>query len=307
MRWGGSFVGGDSYLGDPDSKLRNGMHRPPGTNRFESYGRNDVAPKFRHESLPIDGGNTVKLKEKVCIVTGGASGIGRAISKGFVREGARIVVTDRDGPGAEATARMASPDGRSAIAVVGDVTRDADVQRVVDRCVHQFSRVDVLVNSAGIGQLGTVVELTEQQWDEVISINLKGPFLFARRVLREMLKGGGGCVVNIASVAGIVASPGRAAYCASKAGLIMLTKAMALDYAKAGIRVNAICPGVIISPMTEKSLQDPIVRQEKLEKTPLGRLGMPEDIVPAAVYLASEDSAFVTGHVMVVDGGWTIY
>jgi NAD(P)-dependent dehydrogenase (short-subunit alcohol dehydrogenase family) len=248
----------------------------------------------------------VKLKEKVCIVMGGASGIGRAISTGFVHEGARVVVTDRDGPGAEATARMASPDGRSAIALVGDVTRDVDVQRVVDRCLHQFGRVDVLVNSAGIGRLGTVAELTEQQWDEVISVNLKGPFLFARRVLREMLNGGGGCVVNIASVTGIVPSPGRAAYCASKAGLIMLTKAMALDYAKAGIRVNAICPGVIISPMTEESLRNPMVRQEKLEKTPLGRLGMPEDIVPAAVYLASEESAFVTGHVMVVDGGWTI-
>ena len=121
-----------------------------------------------------------------------------------------------------------------------------------------------------------------------------------------MLQMGSGSIVNVASVTGIVASPGRAAYCASKAGLVMLTKAMALDYAAQGIRVNAICPGVIVTPMTESSLENPSIRKEKLDKTPMGKLGIPSDIVPAAIYLASEDSGFMTGHALVVDGGWSI-
>src|SRR5262249_26046893 len=161
------------------------------------------------------------------------------------------------------------------------------------------------INNAGIGKLGSVTELSVEEWDEVLAINLKGPFLCSRKVIPQMLQIGSGSIVNVASVTGIVASPGRAAYCASKAGLIMLTKAMALDYAAHGNRVNAICPGVIVTPMTESSLENPSVRKEKLDKTPMGKLGIPSDIVPAAIYLASEESGFMTGHALVVDGGWS--
>lgn len=248
----------------------------------------------------------MRLAGKICIVTGGGSGIGRAICLSFVREGAAVVVADREGGRAEEVAHEAGADGRHTVPVRADVTRPDEVDRMVHLCVQEFGRVDVLVNNAGIGKVGLVTELSEHDWDEVLAINLKGPFLCSRRVIPEMLGAGHGSVVNIASVAGIVASQGRPAYCASKAGLVMLTKAMALDYATQGIRVNAICPGVIVTPMTESSLEDPTVRREKLDKTPMGRLGQPADIVPAAIYLASDESGFVTGHALIVDGGWSI-
>jgi dihydroanticapsin dehydrogenase len=248
----------------------------------------------------------MRLTDKVCIVTGGGSGIGRAISRAFWEQGASVVVSDRDGAKAEETLVQGSDAYRRALALRADVTDLRDVDQLVSMCLKEFGRVDVLVNNAGIGKLGTVTDLSEAEWEEVTSINLKGPFLCSKRVLPEMMRARSGRIINIASVAGVVASPGRAAYCASKAGLLMLTKAMALDYAKYGIRVNAICPGVIATPMTEASLADPAVRQEKLDKTPIGRLGMPEDIVPAAIYLASEESSFVTGHALIVDGGWSI-
>jgi NAD(P)-dependent dehydrogenase (short-subunit alcohol dehydrogenase family) len=248
----------------------------------------------------------MRLTGKCCIVTGGGSGIGRAISLGFVREGAAVVVADREGAKAEEVALEAGANRGSAVPVKADVTRTDDVDRMVDLSLREFGRVDVLINNAGIGKLGSVTELSEQEWDEVLGINLKGPFLCSRRVIPQMLQMGSGSIVNVASVTGIVASPGRAAYCASKAGLVMLTKAMALDYAAQGIRVNAICPGVIVTPMTESSLENPSIRKEKLDKTPMGKLGIPSDIVPAAIYLASEDSGFMTGHALVVDGGWSI-
>jgi len=248
----------------------------------------------------------MRLTGKCCIVTGGGSGIGRAISLGFVREGAAVVVADREGAKAEGVAVEAGGNGGRAVPVNADVTRPNDVDRMVDISLHEFGRIDVLINNAGIGKLGSVTEMSEQEWDEVLAINLKGPFLCSRKVIPQMLQIGSGSIVNVASVTGIVASPGRAAYCASKAGLIMLTKAMALDYAAHGIRVNAICPGVIVTPMTESSLENPSVRKEKLDKTPMGKLGIPSDIVPAAIYLASEESGFMTGHALVVDGGWSI-
>jgi NAD(P)-dependent dehydrogenase (short-subunit alcohol dehydrogenase family) len=248
----------------------------------------------------------MRLTGKCCIVTGGGSGIGRAISLGFVREGAAVVVADREGAKAEGVAVEAGGNGGRAVPVKADVTRPDDVDRMVDISLHEFGRIDVLINNAGIGKLGSVTELSEQEWDEVLAINLKGPFLCSRKIIPQMLQIGSGSIVNVASVTGIVASPGRAAYCASKAGLIMLTKAMALDYAANGIRVNAICPGVIVTPMTESSLENPSVRKEKLDKTPMGKLGIPADIVPAAIYLASEESGFMTGHALVVDGGWSI-
>jgi NAD(P)-dependent dehydrogenase (short-subunit alcohol dehydrogenase family) len=243
----------------------------------------------------------MRLSDRVCIVTGGASGIGRAIAARFHAEGARVVVADVNAAGAATAAR-----GLGGLAVPTDVRDPAAVDRLVRATLETFGRVDVLVNSAGIGRLGSTLETTPEAWDEVLAVNLTGTFLVSRRVAREMVAAGRGKIVNIASVTGLVGYAGRVAYCVSKAGVVMLTKAMALDCAPHGVQVNAICPGVVRTPMTEAVLADPSALAEKVAGIPLGRLGQPEDVAAAAVYLASADSDFVTGHALVVDGGMSV-
>lgn len=244
----------------------------------------------------------MKLSGKVALVTGAASGIGRAIALAFVAEGAQLALVDRDEARLAETASLLG--GSSAVTFQADVSKASDVKNVLSQFDAAFDHVDVLVNCAGVGKLGTVVELSEEEWDTVMAINVKSIFLFSREAIPRM-PDAGGQIINIASVSGLVASAGRAVYTASKGAVIMLTRAMALDHADAGIRVNAICPGVIETDMTSQSLADPAIRQEKLDKTPLRWLAQPEDVAPAAVYLASDDSRFVTGSTMVVDGGWT--
>lgn len=243
----------------------------------------------------------MRLAERVCIVTGGASGIGRAIAARFCAEGARVVLADVNAAGA-ATAAAAL----GGLAVPTDVRDAAAVDRLVRVTLETLGRVDVLVNSAGIGRLGSALETTPEAWDEVLAVNLTGTFLASRRVAQEMVAAGRGKIVNIASVTGLVGYAGRVAYCVSKAGVVMLTKAMALDCAPYGVQVNAICPGVVRTPMTEAVLADPAALAEKVADIPLGRLGQPEDVAAAAVYLASADSDFVTGHALVVDGGMSV-
>jgi NAD(P)-dependent dehydrogenase (short-subunit alcohol dehydrogenase family) len=243
----------------------------------------------------------MRLSDRVCIVTGGASGIGRAIAARFCVEGARVAVADVDAAGAEAAAREL--DG---LAVPTDVRDAAAVDRLVRATLETFGRVDVLVNSAGIGRLGSALETSPEAWDEVLAVNLTGTFLVSRRVAQEMVAARRGKIVNIASITGLVGYAGRVAYCVSKAGVVMLTKAMALDCAPYGVQVNAICPGVVRTPMTEATLADPAALAEKIAGIPLRRLGRPEDVAAAAVYLASADSDFVTGHALVVDGGMSV-
>ncbi|MDQ7858450.1 MAG: SDR family oxidoreductase [Armatimonadota bacterium] len=243
----------------------------------------------------------MRLGDRVCIVTGGASGIGRGIAARFRAEGARVVVADLDAAGAEVAARELG-----GLAVPTDV-RDADAaDRLVRTTLEACGRVDVLVNSAGIGRLGSALETTPEAWGEVLAVNLTGTFLVSRRAAQEMVAARRGKIINIASVAGLVGYAGRVAYCVSKAGVVMLTKAMALDCAPYGVQVNAICPGVVRTPMTEAALADPAALGEKIARIPLGRLGRPEDIAAAAVYLASPDADFVTGHALVVDGGMSV-
>ena len=243
---------------------------------------------------------------RVAIVTGGGSGIGRAIALALAADRCAIAIFDRHARNGAAVAAEIERAGQRARAYEIDVTVSARVRQAVEDLMEMFGRIDVLVNDAGIGFLGSVEELTEEDWDHVMSVNVKNVFLCSRAVIPHMAARGGGRIISVASVAGLVASPRRAAYCASKGAVVMLTRAMALDCALQNINVNSICPGVVITPMTEKTLRDPADRQRRLDGTPLGRLAQPEEIAPAAVYLAGPGASFVTGSTLVVDGGWSI-
>ncbi len=243
---------------------------------------------------------------RVAVITGGASGIGRAIAIALAADGYAVALFDRDAPKATATATELERAGHQVRAYDVDVTVKPRVDEAIKDVITRFGRIDVLVNNAGIGFLGRVEELTEEEWDHVMAVNVKSVFLCSRAVIPHMAARGGGRIINVASVAGLVASPGRAAYCASKGAVVMLTRAMALDCARLNINVNSICPGVVITPMTEESLRDPAELQRRLDGTPLGRLARPEEIAPAAVYLAGAGASFVTGSAVVVDGGWSI-
>ena len=242
----------------------------------------------------------MRLRDRVCLVTGAASGIGRGIAQRFHTEGGRVIVADRNGPGVAAVAREL--DGFS---VAVDVADSSSVDRMVRTALDAHGRIDVVVNSAGIGRLASALETTDEDWHEHLAINLTGTFFVCRRVAAEMTARRRGKIINIASIAGMVGYPGRAAYCVSKAGVVMLTKAMALDCAP-HVQVNAICPGPVRTPLTEAALSDPDARARKIAEVPAERLGLPEDMAGAAVYLASADADFVTGHALVVDGGMSI-
>jgi NAD(P)-dependent dehydrogenase (short-subunit alcohol dehydrogenase family) len=241
---------------------------------------------------------------KVAVVTGGGAGIGRAGSLALAREGARVLVTDVSGDAAEATARLIIEAGGTAQAARVDVARAAEVEAMVARAVATFGQLDLAFNNAGINEEhGPLTETTEAEWDRVMAINLKGIWLCMKYEIPAMLAGGG-AIVNTASVVGLTGSRGTPAYVASKHGIIGLTKAAALDHASQRIRVNAICPGTIQTPMyVRREGADPEADARRAVAIPLGRLGQPEDVAEAVVWLCSGAAGFVTGHALVVDGG----
>jgi NAD(P)-dependent dehydrogenase (short-subunit alcohol dehydrogenase family) len=249
----------------------------------------------------------MQLAGKVAVITGGASGIGRATALLFAREGASITVADlNSGAGKSVTAEIVQAGGRASFEAV-DVTRTADCRRVAEAAIREFGRIDILFNNAGIIRRATILDLAEDDWDRVMAVNVKSIYLLSREVIPHMQKAGRGIIINTASGWGLTGGPKAAVYCASKGAVILLTKAMAIDHGAQDIRVNCICPGDTDTAMLcEEAQQLGEDRGHFLAesaKRPLGRLGTPEEIAQAALYLASDASSFVTGTALVVDGG----
>ena len=246
----------------------------------------------------------MRLNDKVALVTGAASGNGRAMAKGFAHEGARVAIVDRNGPGAREVADEIRSTGARALAFTGDVADPASVESVVQSLAQEWGRLDVLVNNAGVGTIFPFLDTDPAQWDHILDINLRGVLLYSYHGGRLMRSSGGGSIINITSQLAEIGIPERAVYCASKGGVKMFTKCLALDLARFKIRVNAIGPGVIRTPMSEPRLRIPERLAYYENRVPLGRVGEPEDLVGAAVYLASDESAYVTGISLYVDGGF---
>ena len=253
-------------------------------------------------------GDTSGFAGKVAFVTGGANGIGRAAALAFARAGASVVVADVSETQNQETARMIQDLGGRALAVACDVSRNADIQRALNATVDRFGRLDVAFNNAGIEYtIKPAADVTEEEWNRIIDIDLRGVFLCMKHEIPLMLKQGGGAIVNTSSGAGIKGFKGGAAYVAAKHGVVGLTKAAALDYAKSNIRINAVCPGIIDTPMMDRfSGGTAEGRQGVIAQEPVGRMGTPEEIAATVVWLCSDAASFVVGHAMVVDGGQTV-
>ncbi len=248
----------------------------------------------------------MRLADKVAVVTGSGSGIGRGIARMFASQGARVLVTDWVTPGGEETVGLIEAAGGEARFIQGDVSVGGQVADVMRECIDAWDRIDILVNNASVLRLGSVTEMAETDWDMVIDINLKGVFLCSRHAIPHMIAGGGGAIVNIASVGGLVGPAQHAAYASAKAGVLNLTRQMAVEYGPDGVRVNSICPGTIPTPMhysyyAPEDQEATLAEWAKLK--PLRKVGTVEDIAYAALYLASEEAGFVTGANLIVDGG----
>jgi NAD(P)-dependent dehydrogenase (short-subunit alcohol dehydrogenase family) len=250
----------------------------------------------------------MRLKHLNAIVTGAGSGIGRAIAKGFAAEGARVAAADISLGGAQRTAQAIKDKGGEAMAIEVDVSQRSQVVGMLNKALGAFNGVDILVAAAGIGGDHAFLEMEEEDWDRVIAVNLKGLFLCGQLLARHMVEAGKGSIIMVTSTLADVALPNSAHYAAAKGGAKLLTKAMALELAPLGVRVNAIAPGLTKTNMTQLDTEaGHTARIPILEKTPLGRAAEPEEMVGAAVYLACDDSSYVTGSTIVVDGGYLIH
>lgn len=248
---------------------------------------------------------TKRFEGKTALVTGASSGIGRATALAFARDGARVVVADVLMEQGTETVRMIEEQGGKALFVKCDVASDTEVKGMMDQIIRTSGRLDYAFNNAGIeGKQALTPDCTEENWDRVISINLKGVWLCMKHEIAQMLKQGGGAIVNCSSIAGLTGFAGIPAYSASKHGVIGLTRTAALEYAKSNIRVNAVCPGVIQTAMVERFVQNGAQIQNLAAGAPMGRVGKPEEIAEAVLWLCSDAASFVTGNPMVIDGGW---
>jgi NAD(P)-dependent dehydrogenase (short-subunit alcohol dehydrogenase family) len=250
-----------------------------------------------------------RFEGQVAIVTGGGSGIGRAAALLFAQEGAGVAVVDRDAAAAAGTVAAVEAARGRALAVVLDLARADAVRRRVDELLRHYGQIDVLFNNAGVEHSGRLHEVAEEDWDRVMGVNLKGIFLLSKAVLPVMMARKRGSIVNTSSISGLLGWPSYAAYCASKGGVIQLTRQMAVDYAPFNIRVNCICPGTTLTPLVERLFEleaDPeATRRTIAARHPLGRFARPEEIAQAVLFLASEEASFITGAVLPVDGGYT--
>ena len=251
----------------------------------------------------------LRLRGKNALITGAGSGIGRSSAILFAEEGARVAVVDLREDGGNETARMIKQVGGDAVFVQADVSEEKQIERMVEAGESTFGRIDILFNNAGDNLRKSATELASEEWDRLLTLNLKSVFLGCKHTLPLMMKAGGGSVINTASTFGLIGRPNMPAYCASKGGIIALTRQLALDYARYNIRVNCLCPGPTLTPRLQRqisSAENPeLYRANLLASVPIGRLGKPEEIAHAALFLASDESSFVTGTALVVDGGQT--
>ncbi len=248
----------------------------------------------------------MRLKSKVALITGGGSGIGRATAKLFAAEGAIVVIVDKNAAAVEA---VAAEIGGRALAITGDVSKSADVQAMIGETISKHERLDILFNNAGYGITGSVVETSEEDWDALMSVNVRGVYLGCKYSIPHMIRQGGGAIVSTASTTSTAGIKDRAAYVTSKGAVAAMTRAMALDHVHQNIRINCVAPGTIESPYFDKILAaspDPKAVRHALEvRQPMMRLGQPEEIAKAVLYLASDDASFCTGTTLFADGGWT--
>jgi 2-deoxy-D-gluconate 3-dehydrogenase len=247
------------------------------------------------------------LKDKVAMVTGASRGIGRYLASGLAKYGAHVIVTGRSVGDLEEAAGEIEALGRRSLVVPMDVTQPPEIRSGVERAYHTFKRIDILVNNAGINIPKPALEVTEEDWRIVIETNLTGLFFCCQAVGRMMIEQGSGKIINISSQTGSVAIKLRAAYCASKGAVNLLTKELALEWGPHNINVNAVAPTFIETPMTKRMFEDASFKEMVLSKILLGRIGQPKDVLGAVIYLASEASDLVTGHILLVDGGWTAH
>jgi len=244
----------------------------------------------------------MRLNNKIAIITGGASGIGLACARLFTQEGARVAIFGRR---QDRLNQAQKEIGDAVLAVQGDITSEQDVKRLVDSTLKELGKVDILVNNAGTFTGGPLHETDSGEWDRVFNINMTGVFQLTRQVLPHMIEQGSGSIIHISSILGMIAVPQTAAYNASKGALNQFSKSIAVEYGAQGIRSNALCPGMIETEMTEELRQDTALMAEFLKGYPLGRFGKPEEVAQACLFLASDESAFITGATLPIDGGCT--
>ncbi len=244
----------------------------------------------------------MRLSNKIAIITGGGSGIGKGIALAFAREGAKVAIAGRTREKVDATAREI---GANCLAVQADTGKTSDVKKVVETAVRHFGALHILVNNAAVLLPGTAESHTEEDWDQSFNINVRGVWQLCRAALPHLRSAGGGSIINIASVLSHVAARNRVAYSATKGAVLAMTRAMALDHAAEKIRVNCICPGIVDTEMVARFSLDEKARQQRIAMHPMGRFGQPEDIGQAAIFLASDESSWITGASLPVDGGYT--
>ena len=253
----------------------------------------------------------IRLKGESALITGGGSGLGRAIAQAFAREGAKVAVAGRRLDKLEETVSEIERQGGQAFPIMCDVTSADDAKRGVAETKERFGGLNILVNNAGALHVSTIETIPEEEWDRIMNVNVKGLFLMSRAALTELRKAGGGSIVNIGSILGLIGAKERAAYCTSKGGVTMLTKAMALDHAHENIRVNCICPAIVetdlVRGLFDSAPDGEALRRARATLIPLGRMGRPEDVAEMAVFLASRESSWMTGATIPVDGGLSAY
>jgi len=250
----------------------------------------------------------MKLANKVALITGAGSGMGKSAALIFAEEGAKVAVVDINEAQVKETAAEITKKGGNAIALRADVSKSEDVKRMVEETVARLGGLNIVYNNAGIeGESNFISNMTEEQFDRVIAINLRGVFLGMKYALPHLIKAGGGSIINQASIAGLIAVRGGAGYAAAKAGVIALTRVGAIEYGRYNIRVNAICPGAIETPMAQRIRQGQPPNPKAIQRiSVLGRMAEPEEIAKVALFLASDDSSFATGAPFIIDGGWTV-